>query len=282
MKDGCAMVDPARLAWGLARAARDLGVRIHERTRVTAMEREGEGMVLRTPGGCLRAHRTMLATNAFPALIGAMRRRVVPIYDHAIVTEPLSAEQWAGIGWKRYQGVGDCGNRFHYYRRTADGRILWGGYDAVYHFGNAIGPELEQRPQTYEKLAVHFFATFPQLRGVQFTHAWAGVIDTCTRLFQFWGTAHRGRVAYAAGYTGMGVGESRFGALAALDMLDDKRSELTELKLTTTGPMPWPPEPLRSAVIGLTAWSLGRADSYGGRRNAWLRTLDRFGLGFDT
>ena len=105
-------------------------------------------MVLRTPGGPLSARHVMLATNAFPALVGAMRRRVVPVYDHALMTEPLTSEQWSAVGWRRYQGLSDAGNRFHYYRRTADGRILWGGYDAIYHYGSAIGPELERRPQT--------------------------------------------------------------------------------------------------------------------------------------
>jgi glycine/D-amino acid oxidase-like deaminating enzyme len=129
---------------------------------------------------------------------------------------------------------------------------------------------------------VHFFATFPQLEGVRFTHAWGGVVDTCTRLCQFWGTAHGGRVAYALGYTGNGVGESRFGALVGLDLLDGGGSELTGLKLTTTQPLSWPPEPLRFGVVGLTSWSLGRADAHDGRRNVWLRTLDRLGLGFDS
>jgi len=281
-KDHCAMVDPARLAWGLARAARELGVRIFEGTPVETLEPTSAAIVLRTAAGVLTARRVMLATNAFPALLGAMRRRVVPVYDHALMTEPLSDEQWDSVGWRRCQGVADAGNRFHYYRRTADGRILWGGYDAVYHFASAIGPELERRPQTYEKLARHFFETFPQLDGLRFTHAWAGVIDTCTRLFEFWGTAHGGRVAYALGYTGMGVGESRFGALVALDLLDGRKSERTSLALTRTRPVPWPPEPLRSGIIGLTSLSLGGADAHGGRRNSWLRLLDRLGLGFDS
>jgi len=281
-KDQCAMVDPARLAWGLARAARGLGVRIFERTPVETLEPTSAAIVLRTAGGALSARRVMLATNAFPALLGAMRRRVVPVYDHALMTEPLSDEQWAAVGWRRYQGVADAGNRFHYYRRTADGRILWGGYDAVYHFASAIGPELERRPRTYEKIARHFFETFPQLDGLRFTHAWAGVIDTCTRLFEFWGTAHGGRVAYALGYTGMGVGESRFGALVALDLLEGRKGERTSLALTRTRPIPWPPEPLRAGIIGLTSWSLGSADAHEGRRNAWLRLLDRLGLGFDS
>ncbi len=281
-KDECAMVDPAALTWGLARAAHDLGVRFFEGTRVEAMDRQGAALVLRTSGGALSARRVMLATNAFPGLVGSLRRRIVPVYDHALMTEPLSDEQWAAVGWRRYQGVSDAGNRFHYYRRTADGRILWGGYDAVYHFGSAISPDLERRPATFEKLAVQFFETFPQLQGLRFSHAWAGVIDTCTRFCPFWGTSHDGRVAYAAGYTGMGVGETRFGALVALDLLDGCDGELTRLRLTTTKPIPWPPEPLRAGAIGLTSWSMGRADAREGARNLWLRALDRLGLGFDT
>ena len=31
-----------------------------------------------------------------------------------------------------------------------------------------------------------------------------------------------------------------------------------------------------------TRWSLARADQSDGRRNLWLRTLDRLGLGFDS
>jgi glycine/D-amino acid oxidase-like deaminating enzyme len=281
-KDRCAMVDPARLVWGLARAASGLGVRVYENTRVEGLACDGARVLLQTPAGTLAASRVMLATNASPGLVPAMRRRIVPIYDHALMTEPLSDERWAAVGWRGYQGVADAGNRFHYYRRTADGRILWGGYDALYHYGSAIGPELEQRPQTFEKLAAHFFSTFPQLQGLRFTHAWGGVVDTCTRLCQFWGTAHGGRVAYALGYTGTGVGEARFGALVALDLLDGSAGDHTKLKLTTTRPVPWPPEPLRYAVIGLTSWSLGRADASEGHRNVWLRALDRLGLGFDS
>ncbi len=47
-------------------------------------------------------------------------------------------------------------------------------------------------------------------------------------------------------------------------------------------PVPFPPEPVRSGVIQLTRWSLAQADANGGRRNLWLRTLDRLGLGFDS
>jgi glycine/D-amino acid oxidase-like deaminating enzyme len=198
------------------------------------------------------------------------------------MTEPLSAAQLASVGWRRRQGVSDSGNQFHYYRLTADNRILWGGYDAIYHFGNAIRPELERRPDTYDRLARHFFTTFPQLDGLRFTHAWAGVIDTCTRFCAFFGTAYSGRVAYALGYTGLGVGASRFGARAMLGLLYGNDSEVTSLRLVRTKPLPFPPEPLRYAAVQLTRWSLAQADSHGGRRNLWLRALDRAGLGYDS
>ena len=61
-------------------------------------------------------------------------------------------------------------NLFHYYRLTRDDRILWGGYDAVYHFGSRIAPALEQNDRTHALLAAHFFETFPQLEGLRFTH----------------------------------------------------------------------------------------------------------------
>jgi glycine/D-amino acid oxidase-like deaminating enzyme len=142
--------------------------------------------------------------------------------------------------------------------------------------------EFDRRPATFAKLACHFFQTFPQLEGLKFSHAWGGAIDTCSRFCVFWSTALRGRVAYAAGYTGLGIGATRFGAAVMLDLLTGKRTELTSLKFVQTKPVPFPPEPLRYAGIQLTRWSLNRADHNGGRRNAWLRTLDRFGMGFDS
>ncbi|HET9893489.1 MAG TPA: FAD-dependent oxidoreductase, partial [Streptosporangiaceae bacterium] len=180
------------------------------------------------------------------------------------------------------QGVGDGSNMFHYYRLTRDDRILWGGYDAVYHYGSRIHATLEQRGPTHERLARHFFETFPQLRGLTFTHRWAGVIDTSTRFTAFYGTAYDGRVGYALGYTGLGVAATRFSADVLLDLLDGEDTERTRLRMVRERPLPFPPEPLRSAGIAMTRRSLARADANGGRRNLWLRGLDRFGLGFDS
>ena len=281
-KQGVAMLDPARLAWGLADVAERLGVRIVEGTAVRELRKHDRAIELRTDRGTVRAERVALATNVFPSLLRRLRLFCVPVYDHVLVTEPLTGEQLAAIGWEHRQGFGDSGNQFHYYRLTADNRILWGGYDAVYHFGRRVRPEYDDRPATYRTLAEHFDATFPQLAGIGFSHRWGGAIDTCTRFCAFFGAAHDQRVAYALGYTGLGVGASRFGAQVMLDLLDGADTERTRTPLVRTRPLPFPPEPLAFLGIEATRRSLAHADAHEGRRNRWLRTLDRLGLGFDS
>jgi glycine/D-amino acid oxidase-like deaminating enzyme len=282
-RDETAMLDPARLAWGLARAAESLGVRIAEGVRVTGLDRVGGAVEVATAGGpTVRAARVALGTNAFPSLLARTRYHTVPVYDYALMTEPLTPGQLASVGWQGREGVGDMTNQFHYYRITEDNRILWGGYDAIYHYGRRLGPSLDQRPGTFDRLATHFFHTFPQLDGLRFSHQWGGAIDTCTRFCAFYGTAFGGRVAYALGYTGLGVGATRFGAQVVLDLLDGHDTERTRLQMVREKPLPFPPEPLAWAGIELTRWSLARADERSGRRNLWLRALDAAGLGFDS
>jgi glycine/D-amino acid oxidase-like deaminating enzyme len=281
-RKGCAMLDPARLAWGLREACLRLGVRVYERTPVRSLHDDGVTITLHTPHGVASGRRVALGTGVFPPLLRRLRHFVVPVYDYALMTEPLPADRLAELGWRNRQGVGDSGNQFHYYRLTDDNRILWGGYDAVYYNGGLVKPEYDQRDETFVTLAGHFFATFPQLTDVRFTHRWGGVIDTCSRFSAFYGRAHGGRLAYAVGYTGMGVGATRFGANVMLDLLSGEPTERTELRMVQEKPVPFPPEPVRSGVIQLTRWSIAQADRRQGRRNLWLRTLDRMGLGFDS
>ncbi|MBV9593809.1 MAG: FAD-dependent oxidoreductase [Actinobacteria bacterium] len=281
-RDRTALLDPARLVWGLAAAAEQLGVRIVEGTPVRRIGDEGARLDLYTDGGIVRAERVALGTSAFRPLLRRLRLSIVPVWDYVLATEPLTDHQLDALGWRNRQGLSDTGNQFHYYRLTADNRIVWGGYDAVYYYGRSMRPGHRDRPRTYARLAEHFALTFPQLDGIRFTHAWGGAIDTCTRFCAFFGTSYRGRLAYVLGYTGLGVGASRFGAQVMLDLLSGQSTELTELRMVRSTPLPFPPEPFAFAGIQATRWSLARADRNAGRRNLWLRTLDRIGLGFDS
>ncbi|WP_336630789.1 MULTISPECIES: NAD(P)/FAD-dependent oxidoreductase [unclassified Microbacterium] len=281
-KRTCALVHPARLCAELARAAEERGVEIFERSLVTGIDATGGGVTVTTRGGRVEAEQAVLATNVFPSLLTRNRLMTVPVYDYVLMTEPLTDAQWDAVGWRGRQGVGDMANQFHYYRPTRDGRILFGGYDALYHYGRRVDPRYENRPDVWARLASHFFTTFPQLEGLRFSHQWAGAIDTSTQFTAFFGTARGGRIAYAAGFTGLGVGSTRFAGDVMLDLLAGEDTERTRLEMVRKRPLPFPPEPAAALGIALTRWSLDRADHNEGKRNIMLKTLDALGLGFDS
>ncbi len=280
--DGTALVDPARLVWGLEQACIASGVQIYENTSALRLERTSTGIIVHTPYGSVFAQKVALATNVYRSLVRSAKKYVVPVYDFQLVTEPLTPAQMESIGWKNREGLSEAGNQFHYYRLTKDNEILWGGYDAIYNFRGKVRHEYESSAETYAHLAEAFLETFPQLQGIKFTHGWGGAIDTCSRFTQFWGQAHRGRVAYVMGYTGLGVGASRFGAQVMLDLLDGEDNERTRLRMVRKKPLPFPPEPFKFIFIRLTQWSINKSDMNQGKRNLWLKLLDSLGLGFDS
>ncbi|SEM16298.1 NAD(P)/FAD-dependent oxidoreductase [Streptacidiphilus jiangxiensis] len=276
------LLDPARLAWGLRAACLAAGVRIAEHTKVTHLDTRTDPLLrLTTPYGAVTARRAALATNAYPPLLRRLGLRTIPVYDYALTTEPLTDAQFKAVGWQGDHGITDSGNQFHYLRKTADGRVLWGGYDAVYHYGSPVHDGLSRRDDSHRLLAEQFRETFPQLGEVRFSHAWGGAIDSSTRFTMFTGQAARGRVAYALGFTGLGVSATRFAAATVLDLLDGLRTERTELTMMRRPPVPFPPEPARWLAVAATRRALAHEDRTG-HRTLWLRTLDRLGLGFDS
>jgi len=278
------MLHPGKLVAELSRVATELGVQIHEHSRVASLRSKSKRSALcaKTEKGCLTAARVVLATNAFPSLLTRYRLHTIPVYDYVLMTEPLSAVQLAAIGWKNRQGLSDLGNQFHYYRLTRDNRILFGGYDAVYNFGGHVNEKYDERHLSFERLASHFFTTFPQLDSLHFTHRWGGVIDTSTRFCAFFNQVFDGKAVYAAGFTGLGVAATRFAANVLLDKVEQLDTQRTRLRMVREMPVPFPPEPVVYAVVQATRWALNRADHNHGRRNLLLRVLDALGLGFDS
>ncbi len=273
VRTGGGVLDPVALALGLRDWAIRLGVRIHERSPVT---RVGAGVVT-TAAGQVRARQVALATNAYRSPVRRLRKYVVPVYDHVLVTEPLTDAQWDALGWRERQGLTDAGNQFHYYRPLADGRILWGGYDAIYYYGSRRDAAREQRDASHELLAAQFLETFPQLDGIRFTHRWAGLIDTSSRFTPYVGVNRRGDLAHALGFTGLGVAFSRLAGSMMLDALDGQPVP----DFVGSRPVPFPPEPARYLGVQITRAALAREDR-SGSRGAWLRMLDRFGVGFNS
>ena len=165
---------------------------------------------------------------------------------------------------------------------THDDRILWGGYDAIHYPGSRVDPSLDRRPATFERLEAQFFRAFPQLEGLAFPYRWGGAIDTTSRFTVTFGRLFGGRVLAALGYTGLGVGASRWAGGVLRDMILRPDEDRLRLRLVTSPPIPFPPEPLRSIAVDVVRHELDRADRNDGRRGLVLRTLDAIGIGFDS
>jgi glycine/D-amino acid oxidase-like deaminating enzyme len=281
--DGGGTVDPGKLVRGLARVAVERGVQIHEHSAVTGIAAAGTGARVTTAAGAVTADRVVLATNAYSkAVLPRTRHWFVPVYDYVLMTAPLSPEQLGRIGWEGRQGLADAANQFHYYRLTADDSILWGGYDAIYRYGGPVGPRQDHRKATYDVLARNFRRTFPQLHDVAFERWWGGAIATTSRFTVTFGEELGGRVVWALGYTGLGVATTRFAATVLADKLLDPGSSRLALEFTSTKPLPFPPEPVRSLGVHLTRRAIARSDRREGRRGPWLQALDKLGVGFDS
>ena len=264
--------------------AQEAGVRIYEHTNATSLDSGGGGPARRRrwrhrdrEAGRARDQRLHLAC------CGATGFTPCPVYDYVLATEPLSDAQLDRIGWQSRQGIGDSANQFHYYRMTVDNRIVWGGYDAIYHFGRKVDAAYEDR-----------HATVPQARRALLHHLPA----TRGRPVQPpVGGRHRHQHPVLCA---LGPGPRRPGRLrqrlhrarrrpppglpptCASTCSTGAHTPRTELEMVRKRPLPFPPEPFASIGIQATRWSLDRADHTEGRRNALLRTLDALGLGFDS
>jgi len=171
---------------------------------------------------------------------------------------------------------------FHYFRLTKDNRIIWGGGGAVrYYFNRGIKMELMDAPERYEQLATEFFEMFPQLEGdVIFSNKWGRIIASSTRFCMVPGVKYDGRLAWSVGYTGHGVGASRFGARIGIELLGYAPTDIIKMKFVTKTALPWVPEPLCWPGVRLTQLALVKADRNGGKRGLWLKFLDMLGSGF--
>ncbi len=276
------VVNPAKLCWGLKETIESLGVRIFENTCVKDLKPNGDGMRTICENGIVDSDKVLMATNAFRSSLPQIRKSIIPVWDYQIATEPLSDEQLEKINWhKTRHALANEANMFHYYRITKDNRITWGGGGAVcYYYGSRTDHGVADDPNRFKRLAREFLETFPQLEGVKFTHRWSGIIASSTRFCMVPGTAYDGCVAWAVGYTGLGVGATRFGARVGLELLGYKPSDIIKMQFVTKKPRNWVPEPLRWIGVTITRHALAKADANGGKRGLWLKILDFFHMGF--
>lgn len=273
--EACALlVNPAALALGLARSAERRRVTVYERTPMLSVSAEREGVLLRSPRGALRAERCLLATNAYAHAVPALRRFLFTICAYIVCTEPLSTAQWARVGWESGVGVEDRRVMPHFHRPTPDGRILWGGRDAPVS-PTGPDPRRDRDPRIFHRLEETFRSTFPQLGDVRIAERWGGPVGATVRCLPVAGWLRPGRIAYALGYSGHGVGPSALLAQVAADLLLERGTDLLRLPFTTRRPLPMPLGALRWPLLAGATRVLQAADDRGGARGPVGRALVR-------
>ena len=243
----CATIHPARLARGLAQAVERLGGEIFEQTLATDYEAGGSngGPQLVTESGGVRASTIVLAGEAYLARLRKLRRQVLPIYSLIVLTEPLSEERWAEIGWQGRECVASNRYTVDYLSRTADGRILFGGRGAPYHYGSRIEDEYDRHEPTHEMLRRTARDWFPTLQDARFTHAWGGPLAMPRDWMPTMSYDPASGVATARGYTGQGVATANLSGRTLADLILDRQTDITRLPTVNHEPRAWEPEPLR-------------------------------------
>jgi len=181
-----ARIQPAKLATGLAGLVEQMGVTIHDQTRVTAVH---PGQVATTRGP-ITARTILRATEGFTGQFagqyGGHSRDILPLNSAQIITAPLPDEVWAKIGWQCYEILGDFANAYCYCQRTDDGRIAVGGRGIPYRFNNGIDTNGKPDDETIRRLLTILKQHFPAAANAPIDHAWCGTLgvprDWCARV----------------------------------------------------------------------------------------------------
>ena len=257
-----AALQPAKLARGLADVLEQRGVVIYEKspvTDITALSGKLNPLV-RTDKGSVAAPVVSVSAEAWIARLQRFRRRVLPVYSLIVLTEPLTSAQWDAVGWEQGECLASYQLSVDYLTKTADGRILFGGRGAPYHFGSRIEPQFDMHPPTHDALRKTVVEWWPALEGIRFTHAWGGPLAIPRDFTPNIGYDPASGIAGAFGYVGQGVATTHMaGQYLAADITDTSET-LRPLPFMQHRSRRWEPEPLRWLGARFVQRSFARID----------------------
>ncbi len=284
-RDG-ATVQPARLVQALRHEAMAC-VALHEHTPLLHLRRESPN-VLETPRGRVVADEVVLAVNAAATGWRPAARALTNFGSYVVLTEP-APELLERIGWTGGEAIVDGRMFLHYFRTTADGRVLMGSGSGPIGFGGRIDHRFWLDEASAARAQKGLRRLLPAFRDVAVERAWGGPIDVSADHFPFFGTVAESRVHYGAGYSGNGVGPSWLGGQILASLALGTEDEWTSLPLRRCNTKSLPPEPLKRLGGGVVRASIlaveeaeekGRRPALAARVGASLPRL--FGLRLGT
>jgi glycine/D-amino acid oxidase-like deaminating enzyme len=252
----CARIHPAKLARGLARTIERRGVAIYEQTRAASIEPG----VVRTSRGRVRAQHIIRATEGFTPGLKGLERAVIPVYSLIVATEPLSEEAWAEIGLADAPTFSDHRHLIIYGQRTADGRLVFGGRGAPYHFRSTIKPAYDHKEKVFAALRENLGELFPAIGRAAFTHAWGGPLGITRDWMASVGHDRASGLGWAGGYVGDGVTTTNLAGRTLADLVTETESDVTTLPWVNHRSRGWEPEPLRWLGVNAGLRAMTAAD----------------------
>ncbi len=247
-RDG-ATVQPARLARTLRRVALERGIRIHERTRATKLS-AGTPSTIVTPGGTVTADEVVVATNAAETGWKPVSRKLTNFGSYVVLTEPVP-ELLEEIGWTGGEAITDARTFIHYFRTTADGRVVMGSGGGPIGRGGRVDDRFAYDHEAAARAEAGLRGLLPRLADVKVERAWGGPIDVSADQLPFFGTVDGTRVHYGVGYSGHGVGPSWLGGKILASLALRREDEWSTSPLVRIPKASLPPEPFKRVGGGV-------------------------------
>ena len=259
-----AVVDPAKLALGLACAAEAAGAEIYEQTQATAI---ADGAV-QVQGSCeVRAPVIVRATEAYTRDLQGQRRDILPVYSRMIATEPLPDDVFDEIGLARRPSFADDRRMVTYGQRTADNRIAFGATGKPYSYGSRIRPAAEADMGMHRRIWSVLAEMLPQVADARITHRWGGVLGIPRNWLPAVRFDLRTGEGVLGGYVGEGVAASNLAGRTIAELICGLDTDRTSLPWVGVASRRWEPEPLRWAGVRTSRALLGAADAQERRTN---------------
>ncbi len=195
---GTGHIHPMKLVIGTARVAAQAGAQLFEGTPSTAIISSGGKVKVSTPRGTVSAQKCLIAVNAHGGTLEPVSAaHIMPIGSFMGATVPLGADSKVLPGG---EAVDDSRFVVRYFRRSKDGRLLFGGRE-VYGVNDPKDIHIHIRRQITE--------LYPALRDVEITHGWGGYVGITVPRKPFVREVMP-NVISAGGYSGHGVMLSNF------------------------------------------------------------------------
>jgi gamma-glutamylputrescine oxidase len=200
LDSGGGHLHPLLYARGLAKAAESSGAEIFELSPVLRVEPRSSGVEIVAAKGTVVADHVVLATDAFTGSLAPQLDRFIGHVESFITaTAPMPASVSPQI-LPRDEAVADTRHVLDYYRKSADGRLLFAGREAYFGMPKNIAALVRPR----------LLRVFPQLADFPIEYAWSGTVGiTLTRMPHFGKLTER--ILFGYGYSGQGVALATLG-----------------------------------------------------------------------